>query len=104
MVKEGGGEGGGGVHPALRGLALVVAVPALVLISVVGALVWLVCVPLRCVCPCLPVGLAWWAVEWALKAPFRGLLWATGGDWHPGAPPGDGGGEAGRPAAGDAAV
>lgn len=67
------------------------------MISLVGVVVWLVLLPVKIVC--CPVGcavqLAWDVVEWVIKAPFRGLLWASGKPWRPvGAIPegGDGGG------------
>lgn len=59
--------------------------PFLVIISLVGAVVWLVLLPLKCLC--CPIGCAaqllWSAVEWLLKAPFRALLWASGKPWKP---------------------
>ena len=62
-----------------------IAMPFLVIISLVGAIVWIILLPLKCLC--CPIGCAaqllWSAVEWLLKAPFRALLWASGKPWKP---------------------
>lgn len=59
--------------------------PFLGIISLVGAVVWIILLPLKCLC--CPLGCAaqllWSAVEWLLKAPFRALLWASGKPWKP---------------------
>ncbi len=62
-----------------------IAMPFLVIISLVGAVVWLVLLPFKCLCcPCgCAAQLLWSAVEWLLKAPFRALLWASGKPWKP---------------------
>ena len=70
-------------------LLVIVAMPVLAVISLVGAIVWLLLLPLKCCC--CPLGcaaqLVWSAVEWLLKAPFRALLWASGKPWKPQRPP-----------------
>jgi hypothetical protein len=66
-------------------LQVFIAMPFLVIISVVGAIVWIILLPLKCLC--CPIGCAaqllWSAVEWLLKAPFRAVLWASGKPWKP---------------------
>lgn len=68
-----------------RWLLVFIAAPVLVVISLVGAIVWLVLLPLKCLC--CPIGcaaqLAWDCVEWLMKAPFRAILWASGKPWRP---------------------
>ena len=68
-----------------RWLLVIVALPLLAIISVVGIIVWVVLLPLKCCC--CPVGmvaqLVWDAFEWMIKAPLRGLLWASGKPWKP---------------------
>ena len=65
-----------------------------------GAVVWVLLLPLKCFC--CPLGCAvqllWNVVEWLLKAPLRAMLWASGKPWKPGPPPATGG--APGPAAG----
>ena len=64
---------------------VIIAMPFLAIISLVGAVVWLILLPVKCFC--CPLGCAaqllWSAVEWLLKAPFRALLWASGKPWKP---------------------
>ena len=68
-----------------RWLLVIIALPLLAIISVVGIVVWTVLLPLKCCC--CPVGmiaqLVWDAFEWMIKAPLRGLLWASGKPWKP---------------------
>ena len=68
-----------------RWLLVIVALPLLAIISLVGIVVWIVLLPLKCCC--CPVGmvaqLVWDAFEWLIKAPLRGLLWASGKPWKP---------------------
>lgn len=68
-----------------RWLLVIIAAPLLLIISLVGIVVWLVLLPLK-IC-CCPVGmcaqLVWDAFEWLIKAPLRGLLWASGKPWKP---------------------
>jgi hypothetical protein len=70
-------------------LLVFIAMPILAVISLVGALMWLLLLPLKCCC--CPLGCAaqllWSVVEWLLKAPFRALLWASGKPWKPHPPP-----------------
>ena len=72
-----------------RWLLVIIAAPFLLIISLVGIVVWLVLLPLK-IC-CCPVGmcaqLVWDAFEWLIKAPLRGLLWASGKPWKPDAAP-----------------
>ena len=68
-----------------RWLLVVLAAPLLLIISLIGIVVWLILLPLK-IC-CCPVGmcaqLVWDAFEWLIKAPLRGLLWASGKPWKP---------------------
>ena len=68
-----------------RWLLVIIALPLLAIISLVGIVVWIVLLPLKCCC--CPVGmiaqLVWDAFEWLIKAPLRGLLWASGKPWKP---------------------
>ena len=70
-------------------LLVFIAMPLLLIISLVGAVVWLLLLPLKCCC--CPLGcaaqLVWSVVEWILKAPFRAMLWASGKPWQPQKPP-----------------
>jgi hypothetical protein len=64
-----------------------VVLPLLAAISLLGCLVWLVLLPLKmCIC-CCPLACAaqllWDVVEYMVKAPLRGLLWAQGDEWQP---------------------
>lgn len=84
------GEDGeeGGPASCWRWALVVLAAPFLILISLLGAIVWLLLLPVKIVC--CPIGcaaqLVWNAVEWGLKAPFRALLWASGKPWRPAGP------------------
>ena len=71
-----------------RWLLVIIAMPFLVLISLVGLIVWIVLLPVKCFCcPCgCAIQLIYNAFEWLLKAPFRALLWASGKPWKPQAP------------------
>ncbi|CAL8462981.1 g2515 [Coccomyxa elongata] len=66
-------------------LLVVIAMPLLLIVSLVGAVVWVLLLPLKCFC--CPIGCAaqliWSVVEWLLKAPLRGMLWASGKPWQP---------------------
>lgn len=68
-----------------RWLLVIIALPLLAIISLVGIVVWIVLLPLKCFC--CPVGiiaqLVWDVIEWIIKAPLRGLLWASGKPWKP---------------------
>lgn len=68
-----------------RWLLVIIALPLLAIISLVGIVVWIVLLPLKCCC--CPVGmiaqLVWDVFEWIIKAPLRGLLWASGKPWKP---------------------
>lgn len=72
-----------------RWLLVIIAAPLLLIVSLVGIIVWLVLLPLK-IC-CCPVGmcaqLVWDSFEWLIKAPLRGLLWASGKPWKPGHAP-----------------
>jgi hypothetical protein len=83
---DGGGGGGGGAPSTCGRWALVaLALPLLLAVSLLSALVWIMLLPLK-VC-CCPVGCAagavWAVVEWGLKAPARALLYASGKPWKP---------------------
>lgn len=71
----------------LRCLVYILVCPLLVLISLVGAVVWVLLLPFKLCCCCLPcacaVQLAWDVFAWMIRAPLNGLLWAAGKDWHP---------------------
>lgn len=68
-----------------RWLLVAIALPLLVVVSLVGVLVWLVLLPVKILC--CPLGCAAQVladvVEWVVKAPLRGLLWASGKPWQP---------------------
>lgn len=68
-----------------RWLLVIIALPLLAIVSVIGIIVWIVLLPLKCCC--CPVGmlaqLIWDVFEWLIKAPLRGLLWASGKPWKP---------------------
>lgn len=77
--------GGGGGSEWWRWLLVIVAAPVLLVLTLVGAVVWIVLLPVK-IC-CCPIGfaaqLAWDALEWLVKAPFRAMLWASGKPWRP---------------------
>ena len=68
-----------------RWLLVIIALPLLAIVSLIGIVVWIVLLPLKCCC--CPVGmlaqLIWDVFEWLIKAPLRGLLWASGKPWKP---------------------
>ena len=71
-----------------RCLVCALVYPLLLLVSLVGCVVWLVLLPFKvCCCCCCPVAmvlqLTWDVVEWGVKAPLRGALWAAGQEWRP---------------------
>lgn len=63
-----------------RWLLVIVAMPFLVLFTVVGLVVWLVLLPVKIIC--CPIGcliqIMADLMENVLKAPFKALLWASG--------------------------
>ena len=70
-----------------RFFVYILCLPLLAAISLLGCIVWLLLLPLRfCVC-CCPVAcvaqLLADVVEYLLKAPVRGLMWATGQSQQP---------------------
>ncbi|KAK9798946.1 hypothetical protein WJX73_007519 [Symbiochloris irregularis] len=80
-VPEEHAEGRGG--SCWRWLLVIIAMPFLVVLSVIGAVIWIVLLPLKivcCPCGCLIQCMAD-IVEYILKAPFRGLMWASGKPW-----------------------
>lgn len=68
-----------------RWLLVAIALPLLAVVSLVGVLVWLVLLPVKILC--CPLGCAAQVladvVEWVIKAPLRGMLWASGKPWRP---------------------
>jgi hypothetical protein len=71
-----------------RCLVCALVYPLLLLVSLVGCVVWLVLLPFKvCCCCCCPVAMLaqmlWDVVEWGVKAPLRGALWAAGKEWRP---------------------
>lgn len=68
-----------------RWLLVAIALPLLVVVSLVGVVVWLVLLPVKILC--CPLGCAAQVlvdvVEWVVKAPLRGMLWASGKPWKP---------------------
>eukprot|EP00899_Mesostigma_viride_P026680 jgi/Mesvir1/7197/Mv19024-RA.1 len=67
-----------------RALTLAVIMPLIVLLWLVGALVWILLLPVKVFC--CPVGMlaqaVWDVVYTLLRLPLNGIRWATGGDWH----------------------
>jgi hypothetical protein len=63
-------------------LVMVVCYPLLILVSLLGIIVWLLLLPLKLCCCCLPcacaVQLMWNVVEYLIKAPLHGAIWAAG--------------------------
>lgn len=87
-AAESGGSGGAGAGHAgeeqgcscCRWLAAIIAFPVLAILWCLGAVIWVLLLPLKCCCPCLGLPLQW-AVDiamWFLKLPARLLLWASG--------------------------
>ncbi|KAL4452240.1 hypothetical protein ABPG75_007902 [Micractinium tetrahymenae] len=78
--------GGGGSSEqgcsCCRWLGFMIACPILVALWLVGAVLWVLLLPLKCCCPCLGLPLQWLidAMLGLMKLPARGLLWATGGE------------------------
>ena len=54
--------------------------PILVALWLVGAVIWVLLLPLKCCCPCcgMPIGWAASLVLWLLALPARGLRYAAG--------------------------
>ncbi len=65
--------------------------PIQLIISLVGIIIWLLLLPLKCCC----CPLAWLVqciadvMEWLIKAPIRGVMWMVGSPWQPAAAAGD---------------
>jgi hypothetical protein len=63
-------------------LVMVVCYPLLILVSLLGVLVWLLLLPFKLCCCCLPcacaVQLMWNVVQYLIKAPLHGAIWAAG--------------------------
>ena len=63
--------------------AVVIAMPLLILLSVLGAVVWVLLLPLKLIPCCCPVACAlqalWDAVDLMLRAPLHACVWAGGG-------------------------
>ncbi len=89
VIAEGeGGRDGGAPRPrregrgssCLRWTAACVCMPLLALISVLGALVWVLLLPCKLICcPCgALLQAAWNVMEWMLKAPLHAIQWAAG--------------------------
>lgn len=81
-------SGSGGSEPGCsccRWLAFMVACPVLVALWLVGAVLWVLLLPLKCCCPCIGLPLQWLIdlVLGLMKLPARGLLWATGSEAQP---------------------
>lgn len=78
-AASGGGEQG---CSCCRWLAFMVACPLLVVLWLVGAVLWVLLLPLKCCCPCIGLPIQWLIdlVLGLMKLPARGLLWATGGE------------------------
>jgi len=79
---NGGGSAGPDPSCCCRWLTVALCAPLLLIISALGAVVWLLLLPLK-LCPCTaPVAcaaqLAANAVEGLLKAPLRAAMWAAG--------------------------
>jgi len=65
----------------LRWTAACICMPLLALISVIGAIVWVLLLPCKLICcPCgALLQAAWNIMEWMLKAPLHAIQWAAGG-------------------------
>ena len=63
-----------------RWVVMILCFPILLVLWVLGAIVWVLLLPLKCCVPCCGFPLQWAAdvVLWLMRAPARGLLWATG--------------------------
>lgn len=66
--------------PHRRWLVFLLTAPILVALWLVGAVLWVVLLPLKLCCPCcgLPIGWAASLVLWLLALPARGLRYAAG--------------------------
>jgi hypothetical protein len=63
-----------------RLVTVIICFPILAVLWLLGAVIWLILLPLKCCCPCCGFPLQWAAdlVLWLMKAPANALLWATG--------------------------
>ncbi len=72
---------GGG---CFRWLLVIIAFPILAILSVIGIVIWIVLLPVKIIC--CPVGCVLQimanAIEYMIKAPFKGLMWASGKPWE----------------------
>jgi hypothetical protein len=61
---------------------MVVCYPLLILVSLLGIIVWLLLLPFKLCCCCLPcacaVQLMWNVMQYLIKAPLNGAIWAAG--------------------------
>lgn len=69
---------------ARRWLIYIVTAPFLLVLWLLGALLWLILLPLKCCCPCLGVPLGWATklMMRLLRLPFRILRWIAGSPWE----------------------
>jgi hypothetical protein len=60
---------------------MVACYPLLILVSLLGIIVWLLLLPFKLCCCCLPcacaVQLMWNVMEYLIKAPLHGAIWAA---------------------------
>jgi hypothetical protein len=63
-----------------RVVVVAICSPILALLWLLGALIWVLLLPLKCCFPCCGFPLQWAAdaVLWLMRAPARGLMYATG--------------------------
>ncbi|KAF6250562.1 hypothetical protein COO60DRAFT_797942 [Scenedesmus sp. NREL 46B-D3] len=94
----------GGGCSCWRVLVMVVCYPLLIVVSLLGIVVWLLLLPFKLCCCCLPcacaVQLMWNVVEYLIKAPLHGAIWAASA----GAARGEGAGQEGGKDSGGSGV
>ena len=76
------GDAASGGCSCCRVLAFAVAAPLLALLWLLGALIHILLLPLKCCCPCLGLPLGWLAdaMLWLMGLLPGALLWATGSE------------------------
>jgi hypothetical protein len=102
-AAAGGPEGGEAQRgcSCCRWAIFLIAAPILALLWLLGALIWVLLLPLKCCIPCCGFPLQWAAdlVLWLMRLPARMLMWVSGKPWEESKKEGEEGGAAAGEAA-----
>lgn len=74
-------SGNSGGCSCWKACLLAICYPLLLIVSLVGVVIWLLLLPFKLCCCCMPCAcaaqLAWNVVEYLIKAPLQGCVWAA---------------------------